>query len=278
MKVTSVIASIGQPITYYPALAKALESIPAAIFLAQLIYWTGKQADEGGWIYKTQQEWENEIGLSRREQETARRKLTSLNLTSEKLKDLPARLYYKINEDEIEKWFHDKVEWRKAPSTSGGKRHTSMAESAIHTTTETTIHRIPKNTNNGAGEILTYLNTKAGRNYQKVNAHTTARLKEYTKEDLMAVIDWKTLEWANGDMAKFLRQETLFAPSHFDTYLDDARRNLAGVEKKAYDKYCDEFYQAHMSLPLEERRGKRPLAIEEWRKENGKVLGALGNK
>jgi len=53
MKVTSVIASIGQPITYYPALAKALESIPAAIFLAQLIYWTGKQADEGGWIYKT---------------------------------------------------------------------------------------------------------------------------------------------------------------------------------------------------------------------------------
>jgi hypothetical protein len=82
----------------------------------------------------------------------------------------------------------------------------------------------------------------------------------------MAVIDWKTLEWAGGDMVKYLRQETLFAPSHFDTYLDDARRNLAGVEKKAYDKYCDEFYQAHMSLPLEERRGKRPLAIEEWRK------------
>jgi len=117
-----------------------------------------------------------------------------------------------------------------------------------------------------AQNVLQYLNTKAGRNYQKVNAHTTARLKEYTKEDLMAVIDWKTLEWANGDMAKFLRQETLFAPSHFDTYLDDARRNLAGVEKKAYDKYCEEFYQAHMSLPLEERRGKRPLAIEEWRK------------
>ena len=82
----------------------------------------------------------------------------------------------------------------------------------------------------------------------------------------MAVIDWKTLEWANGDMVKYLRQETLFAPSHFDTYLDDARRNLASVEKKAYDKYCEEFYQAHMNLPLEERRGKRPLAIEEWRK------------
>ena len=82
----------------------------------------------------------------------------------------------------------------------------------------------------------------------------------------MAVIDWKVCEWAGGDMAKYLTQETLFSVKHFDTYLDDARRNLAGVEKKAYDKYCDEFYQAHMNLPLEERRGKRPLAIEEWRK------------
>jgi len=117
-----------------------------------------------------------------------------------------------------------------------------------------------------AQSVLQYLNTKAGRNYQKVNAHTTARLKEYSKEDLMAVIDWKVCEWAGGDMAKYLTQETLFSTKHFDTYLDDARRNLAGVEKKAYDKYCDEFYQAHMNLPLEERRGKRPLAIEEWRK------------
>ena len=117
-----------------------------------------------------------------------------------------------------------------------------------------------------AQSVLQYLNTKAGRNYQKVNAHTTARLKEYSKEDLMAVIDWKVCEWAGGDMAKYLTQETLFSTKHFDTYLDDARRNLAGVEKKAYDKYCEEFYQAHMSLPLEERRGKRPLAIEEWRK------------
>ena len=116
-----------------------------------------------------------------------------------------------------------------------------------------------------AQNVLQYLNTKAQRNYQKVNAHTTARLKEYSKEDLMAVIDWKVCEWAGGDMAKYLTQETLFSTKHFDTYLDDARRNLAGVEKKAYDKYCDEFYQAHMNLPLEERRGKRPISIEEWK-------------
>jgi predicted phage replisome organizer/uncharacterized phage protein (TIGR02220 family) len=115
-------------------------------------------------------------------------------------------------------------------------------------------------------DILQHLNAKAGRNYRRINEHTTARLKEYSVEDLKMVIDWKVCEWAGGEMAKYLTQETLFSVKHFDTYLDDARRNLAGVEKKAYDKYCDEFYQAHMSLPLEERRGKRPLAIEEWRK------------
>ena len=137
----------------------------------------------------------------------------------------------------------------------------------LHTQKKSYKENLNKNTIccEDSQNVLQYLNTKAGRNYQKVNAHTTARLKEYSKEDLMAVIDWKVCEWAGGDMAKYLTQETLFSVKHFDTYLDDARRNLAGVEKKAYDKYCEEFYQAHMSLPLEERRGKRPLTIEEWK-------------
>ena len=265
MKVTSVIGSIGQPITYYPTLAKALESIPAAIFLAQLIYWTGKQRDEDGWIYKTRDEWENETGLIRTQQENARAILREKGLIEEGQFGFNRIKHYRINSDEIEKWFTDRWNGGNLPIHRQDSANAS-ADFSISSTTETTIHRIPKNTNNGAGEILTYLNTKAGRNYQKVNAHTTARLKEYSAEELKMVIDWKCIEWAGGDMVKYLRQETLFAPGHFDTYLDDARRNLAGVEKKAYDKYCEEFYQAHMSLPLEERRGKRPLAIEEWRK------------
>lgn len=266
MKVTSVIASIGQPITYYPALAKALESIPAAIFLAQLIYWTGKQKDESGWIYKSREEWEEETSLTRSQQESARGILREKGLIEEKQTSFNRTKHYRIESEAIEKWFMDQWNGENQPIQRQDSAD-GTAGISISSTTETTLHRLPKNTNNGAGEILTYLNTKAGRDYQKVNAHTTARLKEYSVEDLKMVIDWKVIEWAgNGEMARYLRQETLFSPKHFDTYLDDARRNLAGVEKKAYDKYCEEFYQSHMNLPLEERRGKRPISIEEWRK------------
>ena len=37
----------------------------AALFLGQLIYWTGKGANPDGWIYKTYQEWEEELFIKK---------------------------------------------------------------------------------------------------------------------------------------------------------------------------------------------------------------------
>lgn len=68
----------------------------ASIFLSQLFYWQGKEANSSGWIYKTQKEWENETGLSRDEQQTARRRLCKAGILTEKLAGNPARLWYKL--------------------------------------------------------------------------------------------------------------------------------------------------------------------------------------
>lgn len=70
---------------------------------------------------------------------------------------------------------------------------------------------------------IAYLNQKLGKSYKCVDKNTklvNARLKEgYTIDDFKTVIDKKVAEWQNGDMAKYLRPETLFG-TKFDGYLN----------------------------------------------------------
>lgn len=75
-----------------------------------------------------------------------------------------------------------------------------------------------------ARELLEFLNRKAGRHYRAT--HTTlalirARLASgVTPDDIRSVIASKVREWANHpDMAKYLRPETLFRASKFESYL-----------------------------------------------------------
>ena len=73
--------------------------------------------------------------------------------------------------------------------------------------------------------IINYLNSKTGRKYthtrKDVQESINARLKEgYTEEDFYKVIDNKCHEWVGTEREKFLRPSTLFAPSHFDEYLN----------------------------------------------------------
>ena len=75
-------------------------------------------------------------------------------------------------------------------------------------------------------EIIDYLNTKANKSFnyktKKSQEHISARLKEgYTVEDFKKVIDNKVASWLNDPkMNEYLKPSTLFAPSHFDEYLN----------------------------------------------------------
>jgi hypothetical protein len=86
-----------RPVAYRPALARVLGGVREALFVSQLLYWDGKGATAGGWIYKTQAEWRAETGLSRYEQETVRRHLRDRGVLQEDLRGLPARLYYRLD-------------------------------------------------------------------------------------------------------------------------------------------------------------------------------------
>ncbi len=109
--------------------------------------------------------------------------------------------------------------------------------------TPITNNVLPITNNNIVSEILSYLNEKANRHYKTdTSGYISARLKEgYTVEDFKKVIDKKVSEWGNDPKwSKYLQPSTLFAPSHFDEYLNQpdrvstAKPNsfTSGVEKR----------------------------------------------
>ncbi|HLZ28548.1 MAG TPA: DnaA N-terminal domain-containing protein [Chloroflexota bacterium] len=112
-----------QPIAYHPAVAKAVGSVTAGVLLSQLLYWTPRSRDSAGWIWKTQAEIYEETGLTRREQETARRHLVELGIVAERRAGVPAKLYFRVDMRVLARLI--------APTKDGGMRHASMAESAI---------------------------------------------------------------------------------------------------------------------------------------------------
>lgn len=85
--------------------------------------------------------------------------------------------------------------------------------------------------NKDINTIVEYLNKKAGVKYRAsskaTQTHINARLKEgYTVENFFTVIDKKCAEWLGGDMAKYLRPETLFG-SKFENYLNAPSKRYA---------------------------------------------------
>jgi transcriptional regulator of NAD metabolism len=90
-----------RPIAYHPIFAKLCGDHTAGLMLSQIFYWTkildATEPDRDGWFYKTRQEWHTELLLSRKEQETARKKLRNLGLLEELKAGIPARLFYKLN-------------------------------------------------------------------------------------------------------------------------------------------------------------------------------------
>ena len=81
--------------------------------------------------------------------------------------------------------------------------------------------------NEDADEIITHLNETAGSHFKSIDSNRKgiiARLNDgYTVDDCKSVIGTKCAEWLDTDMAKHLNPETLFRPSKFEKYLNQAK-------------------------------------------------------
>lgn len=101
MKPSEMLKNTGRVIAYRPNLARLFGGVIAEVFFEQIFYWQDKSDSELG-VYKTQEELEIETGLSRKEQETARKLLREKGVLIETYKRLEHRLYYKIDCDKLD--------------------------------------------------------------------------------------------------------------------------------------------------------------------------------
>jgi hypothetical protein len=95
----------GGYVEYRPVLAELFGGPKPALMLGHALYWTRtwlrQQRHRDGWFWKTAQEWREAVGLSTREQESARQALRDSGVMSEALQGSPARLFFRVNIEEL---------------------------------------------------------------------------------------------------------------------------------------------------------------------------------
>ena len=85
------------PVSFHRCLVPVTGGITSALMLSQAI-WTTHALEPAaeGWFMRSQEEWTEETGLSRWEQETARRALRRAGLLEDRRFGMPARLWFRI--------------------------------------------------------------------------------------------------------------------------------------------------------------------------------------
>lgn len=117
MGIANFIKDLGRPVAYYPELAKII-GVKECIFVCQLLYWlrilengnTGRKE-----VYKTRDELRDEIGFSFDELLTVRRRLIRMGILVERAKRLEHKMFYSINEENLNEIWENGVSQRKSP-------------------------------------------------------------------------------------------------------------------------------------------------------------------
>ncbi|RQZ17252.1 hypothetical protein DIE15_12325 [Burkholderia sp. Bp9031] len=102
MRLSDFLENVGHPVAYYPALASTLGGVNAAVLFCQLYYWSKRSTSDLG-VHKTTEELKAETGMSRAEQETARKALKKRGVLIEKHIRLEHKMYYRLDLDVLER-------------------------------------------------------------------------------------------------------------------------------------------------------------------------------
>ncbi|MEF9946806.1 MAG: hypothetical protein RR800_00440 [Comamonas sp.] len=92
---------LDRPIVVHRVLVDLGLGITGAVLLSQAIYWTQRTTGRAGWFYKSIDEWQEETGLTRAEQKTARNRLEAAGFMREELRGVPARLYFQVQTEAL---------------------------------------------------------------------------------------------------------------------------------------------------------------------------------
>jgi len=122
-----------KPVAYHGVLARMLKSPTAAIMLSQGIYWQSIAEDKGEYyFYVTGEEWYKQTGLTVENQMTARKLMSKRGIWIEVRKGVPARMFYRIDINELLDQLEDFVNSESGDIQNQGKPKTRVSEQQIH--------------------------------------------------------------------------------------------------------------------------------------------------
>lgn len=229
-------------ITYNKLIAKEY-GVEVAILLGAMCSY---QTSWGAEFYKPRNEITDDTALSDYAIRKATDELVKSGMLTVTLKGCPAQNYYTVNADVIA---NKLVEINELDMRNQRTSELKSTNDIINNTTMLPIKEKETQHNNldKIKEIVAYLNEKANRSYRYHNTNTqkliTARLNEgFTVDDFKAVIDYKCKEWLNNkEMEQYLQPSTLFALSHFENYLQNAKSSNGKTTTSVSDYYADIF-------------------------------------
>jgi hypothetical protein len=97
------------PVSFHRCLVPITGGVTAALMLSQAI-WTTQELDPAwdGWFSKSQDQWTELTGLSRWEQETARRALRNAGFLEERRAGMPSKLWYRVRAAQVWRALQDR--------------------------------------------------------------------------------------------------------------------------------------------------------------------------
>ena len=92
-----LLAVFDMPVTFHRCLVPVAGGVTAALMLSQAIWLTDiVDPASDGWFMCSHEQWTQETGLTRWEQETARRALRRAGLLVERRLGMPAKLWFRV--------------------------------------------------------------------------------------------------------------------------------------------------------------------------------------
>lgn len=87
-----------KPIAYHRVYSEITGGLTTGVMLSQLVYW---DMTMGGEFYKTNEDFQSELGMSEWEFKQAKKKLIEKTLIETKRKGVPAKTFYNVNTDRV---------------------------------------------------------------------------------------------------------------------------------------------------------------------------------
>jgi transcription initiation factor IIE alpha subunit len=173
---------------YSPDLARIVGGATIGLFLSQLLFLSDKGHNPEGWVYKSEHEMGKETGLSKREQQTARRKLLALGVIA-------------IMRGGWKNTYHFKVLWEKLYQVIAGSQRPQTVATEKTERLQTVSTEPEQNVSTEVIECQQNVSTRWKQNAATHNRENNAENKEIEKTDRENQETWdKALEQVKKDL------------------------------------------------------------------------------